>query len=740
MKETGVFRKADAAPETATALGLAALTGAVLGYFPLPSSWSAPLFAGGVVLPLAFAGWRLRRASAGKAGETDFFLGPWSPALWGSLGLAAVGLRFFKLTSFHAWPSGDEALQGYFAIDLLRKWSWHFFYTSGQHPPLLIWMLTLCFRLFQDPFFCLWCVPALFSALFLWAGYMAAREFFPEGRARVYFCLLAFGFWPLYFGRFCVQGALVPFFEMAAFWILGRLLKAGPRTSGPWTALLGLWTGLGTWTYTSWWVVVFFLLCLMVFRVFKSRMKPVDLLVFILFLLLGCLPWIAAVWKEGFGGYAWGISPLGGFYGWRDQALNGLSYLTRILGWPWGRTADYGPVWGGMLDPFLVFFFFMGAARAFRNRREEPAAAALPTVLLLFLLPGLLAADQVEMFRVVQAMPLILWVSADGLASFLSFFAPGNRNKILFLLLGLVIPLNFWHLMKTTSGDFCVLGVRFQHPVRDENYWAYRQIKPLEEKEGPGLVFCDFILLDHDHTLEVATYPFNALLNPALEGRGVRWAAVVTNRHYVPDLARRFPGSRWAPVTPYAAEDGGSAVGLLPIRPEDGPLFSSWAKADLYFHGLGIRAENLMNHPMEYRKEVSRLPDGYPLVEGDPYLESLFGEWAAQYHSGRNFQANILALRRAVEKGYPTANLFCKLGDFYYWAGDWVKAEGAYSRAVHCRPDYTNARQALMLLESEHQKHRPEGRRLDNRARRGYIGRSVGKKRSLKWPSEKQPP
>src|SRR5580692_3420457 len=169
------------------------------------------------------------------------------------LSLAAIFLRFYRLQTFHAWPSGDESLQGFFAIDLIQNWNWRFFYTTGQHPPLLIWLLKWFFQNIRAPFFDLWFLPALTSVLFVFLSYWTARVFFKKSFSLIYFCLLTTAFWPVYFGRFCVQGVLIPLFETVGFLLLGYFLKVERPTSKKYFAMgLGFWIGLGTWAYTSW--------------------------------------------------------------------------------------------------------------------------------------------------------------------------------------------------------------------------------------------------------------------------------------------------------------------------------------------------------------------------------------------------------------------------------------------------------------------------------------------------------
>src|SRR5258708_18241124 len=103
--------------------------------------------------------------------------------LWLVLGTMVVFLRFFKLTSFHLCPTGDEALHGFLSIPLSEKWNWQFFYTVGEHPPLLIWVLSLFFKIFDSPFFNLWFFPSLISALTVPMGYLASRQFISKSTA-----------------------------------------------------------------------------------------------------------------------------------------------------------------------------------------------------------------------------------------------------------------------------------------------------------------------------------------------------------------------------------------------------------------------------------------------------------------------------------------------------------------------------------------------------------------------------
>ncbi len=677
---------------------------ALLSYVPLPVPAQIGLGFAGIVLPLLLFS-RSNNAPPARGKETcgrEMMALP--PAWLAGVGVAAIlGLRFFNLTAFRPWPSGDEALQGYFAIDLIRKWDWRFFYTTGQHPPLLIWMLTFFFRAFQSPFFNLWFLPAAFSAAFVFAAYAAARKVFSESFSILFVCLLGFSFWPLYFGRNCVQGMLVPFFEAVGFYLLACLWKskAGPRKN-LWAAVLGAWTGLGSLTYTSWFIVLVvfaFLLWREGIRGRRANLKP--FFIFGAFLPLGLSPWAWAAVREQFGGYVFGASFLSGFFNWKDQLGTSLSYITSLFWGPLKGPAGYGPVWGGMLNPVLASCFALGLLEMVRYWKK-PAIQATAFVFLLFLAPGMLSADHVEMFRIIQDLPLLLLITALGLSRLLGNLRFSRRPIALALLLGLSLGLDFHHLLKA-KGDALISPGRLPL-VQDENYWAYLKLKPVAQTQGPGWVFTDFILLSHDHTLAVATYPFNAAENPKLADREPAWAAILSNVHYASFLAKRFPGSRWYPVTPSPAGDGGMAVGIIPVTAQNREGLQGWLKVHRYFHRLGVEAENMMNNPERYRAALLELPKGYGLVAGDPFLESCFGEWAAQYHYGLRYDGNIRCLQRAIRKGYPSANLYYKLGGFYWMNRQLKEARNAYRMAARSVPNYTNALEVLDYLD-----HRPPG-------------------------------
>ncbi len=153
-------------------------------------------------------------------------------------------------------------------------------------------------------------------------------------------------------------------------------------------------------------------------------------------------------------------------------------------------------------------------------------------------------------------MPVLIIVVCIGVVQLLESVPIHKVTAVLSLIVFLSSSLDLFHLLKTS--DISIPSLKSDGAIQDENYWAYQKLALEAQKLGPGIIFTDFILLDHDHSLDVTTFNFNALLNPKLEVKDARWAGIITNIHYVSFLSKRFSGSLWYRVTPYAVEDGGS--------------------------------------------------------------------------------------------------------------------------------------------------------------------------------------
>ena len=601
----------------------------------------------------------------------------------------AIFLRFFHLTDFHLWPTGDEALHGYLALQLLAKWDWQFFYTVGEHPPLLIWVLSFLFRWRDSPFFDLWVLPAFFSVLAVPVGYFAARALFNRSFSALFGVLLALSFWPLYFGRFCHQGLFTPALELLCGWVLAlwiRDLKRGKATL--WLAVLALLLGLGALTFTAW-AVVIALVAATVLVVAVRKRQGKQFALFSLFLTIALSPFLLAIWREGYGRHLIDSAGAQNPFTLQHQLLTHMSYISALF---WGSLQEgtsYGPSWGGMLNPVFSSAFFIGLSGLWRYRREGLIQWIAGALVVCFL-PGFVAADYVELNRVIQVMPLLLLVTALGLGELaLSLAAIQKRTWIIagLVLLGLLLDLN--HYLKPVWRAPLWLGGSFKQEPIDRNLKAYQILDKQYREKGTGLVFTELLPLSYGHSLYVATYPFNVAANAQLDIAQATWAAIPANIDYQSFLAKRFPTAQWYWVDrDSAAPEGGLMVGIVPISAENRPIFQKWLAAHEAFHKLQVDAESSFNSEKKFKQSFQDLSAAYPLVQGDPYLESCYWEWASQYYFGPTKEKNIQALQNAIQRGCPAAYLYQQLAALLEGNGHIEEAHQAREKAQKAKVSF----------------------------------------------------
>ena len=689
-------------PETSlkTALLLLLSMNAVLSYSGLLFSAYGPILVVGEISLLLIFEKNRSWLETGVKPASGEFLPEISTRLLVFLFICAVSLRFFKLTTLRLWPIGDEALQGFLGLYLSQHWSWQFFYTVGQHPPLSVWTYAFFCKFFNSALSLFRTVPAVVSVLTAMAGYFAARQFFSKSFAFLFGCLMAFSFWPLFTGRFYLQ--FVPFFELMDLALMGLWLKCtDPAWKSRYSIFVGGWTGLGFFTYTSWMVVAVLMAGWFSWVALKDKKGRYlqDLICFWVSFLVTLCPFLCAAVTEGFGAHWGDVVFSNGQFPIPHKAAVFLSYWTSLF---WGSLqtdVSYGPSWGGILNPLLATCFGLGLVIAFKTLKKTEFLFFSATFVLL-MAPGLATADYPCMDRVIQVMPLLLLVAAIGLKQVLEMVHPISRR---WAFLGFfLIPsfgLDFYHLVKPNLIAAPFPHFEFKNKADDPNFEAYEVLLQESRKKGPGLIFSDFLLLSRNHSLTVATYGFNGCLNPRIAPQNCHWAAVITNIHYQPYLNRRFPDSSWHRLGLGPEDtDGGLVVGIFPVDPKNGEVFSRWKTAHDYFHNLNFEAENILNSPVLYRHAVEELAGGYALMGNDPYLESCYGEWVAQYHQGADLSPNIQAIQRALRKGYPAANLYYKLGNFLFLNRQSEQARKAYLMAVKCEPNYTSAQEILSRI------------------------------------------
>jgi hypothetical protein len=278
----------------------------------------------------------------------------------------------------------------------------------------------------------------------------------------------------------------------------------------------------------------------------------------------------------------------------------------------------------------------------------EPFYLWLLTVALFFSLPGILSTDYVEMFRVVLLQPLLPVFAFLGLMSFLSAIPARKRTLFIVVTLGL-----------STFADLALLAYPPSHGKVQPSCASLQASRLLFEEtrqSGPGFLLTDFSPLEHNHALSAIVFGVNASVNPRLAHLQPSWVGLTTQADYLPFLQKRFPEGRWTSI-PGTPGDPAYAVGILPLTNFNRKKLEPWVTAHRFFHEQQLLVENVFASRKKYSTAIAHLRGGMRLVEGDPFLETVYGEWAAQYYWDPKQSANIGYLRRAVEKGYATERL-----------------------------------------------------------------------------------
>ncbi len=671
----------------------------LLSYVPLPFGVKLGIGLLGLVLPFVL----FLSLKPGNPGSPAAFLDeeafpPMPGWAWLPFLLAALAARFVQLTTLSGWPLVDEGIAGFFATELSEGGKLNFFYSYAQWPPFFVWSLGAFFKLFGPSLSSLWLYPALLSSLALPLAYMAARAFFPKSFAWVFAFLWAFNFTPLFLGRLCQGQSLEILWQLGAFVLLGLFLLPKENRGGKTgAALLGLWTGTGFYTLHHWpAMALFVLLAVAAFASLDLPRRGGAGFVFLGALLLAAFPYLAFFFGGSQGTYLKSVFAVHPGFSLPNQLRMAGDYASGLF---WGVETEryaYKPLWGGFLNPLIGSLFLVGLGSLIRERQN----GLRPWLLLalgLFSLPALLSSD-LELLRWLLVFAPLLAVGVIGLFRLVPRKGkPGLRRAlVLGLLMGssLLDLVHLWGPYRafwSSDSQAEVLGVKSLERLR-----AYRILGSMSRFQGPGLIFTELGPAPFDQTFSVAVYPFNAARNPRLPPSQARWAALLADIDYAPFLSKRYPQARWFLLAPETAVPRGNLVlGVIPLTASNWGDFSFWLKAEgdlrgvtsLFFHmPLGQTPRGALQKLLQLEPEVRK----------DPFLESCVAErifFSAM--SCSDPQPALEALRRAITKGYSSANLLNDLGVLWWTLGDGEKAREAFKAALRSPVDHTPAAENL---------------------------------------------
>lgn len=578
----------------------------------------------GLILPFCLALYLSPKASISEKPiyfQELFTASGWLP--WFFVIIPAILFRFYRIPHFFNYPVTDEFTNAYYAIHLVQKWDWFPFFHFSQLPPLYIWILAGLYKIFGVTLWPLWLLPAVLSFLSVPLAYAAARGYFSKSFSFLCFLLAALTLWPLYLGRFSHQVNLMMAWEYAALVFLGFFVKSDRREI--WALILGIWVGLGFYTYFSWALLALVIGILVALADFSKERSFRSFSLFILANLLSVAPLLVIGLRKGYGGYISGLlitHQSGKGLEWEPLEL---FYYFKIFLWgTWRKYFSYGPWGAGFLNAVLGGFFLVGVLELARFYRH-----ALPrwiAFIFLILFTPMLLANIFNALRLAYLLPLFLIVIAVGISFLFKRTPSALRFPLFALLVFLSCGIDFLTLEKTR------LYVNRTYPTQktEEKVRAYQILENIHQESGPGLVFGDWDSDFWDVSLSVVTYPFNALVNQRIPVASASWAAIYSTSWLKPYLLEQWPHAHWYNLD-WDKEPVFHNFDLAVVPISDfGSNLSRWIQAETAIQ----KADYLfVNSPRKYpRREVAHFFLGqYSLFQKDPLLQYIFCEKYSSY-------------------------------------------------------------------------------------------------------------
>lgn len=668
-----------------------------LSYAPLSHGPRVWIFFAGLVLPFLLLA-RLLRQSPLPTGPLFSPALPTLPLAWGAVFfLLALALRLARLTTLSQWPLADEGVFGYFAVRLGEKWDGSLLQGLSQLPTLFTWLQALLFKIAGPSLAHLWLFPALWSILLVPAAWFTCRKFFDPSLSAIITGVAAFGFWPLFLGRFSTQASFMVFWECVEFWALGSFLRADEAKKNSRVLLLGIVTGIGFYTYLPW----FSIACVTALAVGGNRAIKLPKRFFFLSILsltaaLIALPLLLALYRTrlDYLENLWSLRPghpfgehLGLLFGYGSDLFWGARHAT----------FRYGPLWGGFLNPLLGSCFLFGWIVLPRFRSAAFAHWFWVSIPVLAL-PAFLS-DNFEDMRIVQLIPLIAVITGLGIRFLVSTLPPLQKAFPLFLIFFVSASLDFHHLFIVYGRSWNERPHYFGIHKSPEFYRAYLLLKPLARTQGPGLLLLNFNPDPYDQTLFVATYAFNSAENPSLDPGQARWAAVLANVHEEPYLKKMFPGGKWSWLSQGLNRmDGGFLLEMVPVTPSNRALLERWTRADHSLKELTYLVMETGVDPDQSRM-LGVLERAYPFFKGDPLLESRYWRIRAVHESAEpDISQAVEDEEKAIRLGRPMAHLYNEMGCLLFKEGKRALARKAFEETLRLKPNCTDAGENLNNL------------------------------------------
>ena len=603
--------------------------------------------------------------------------------LWVGFLALLLAVHFFRPGSFPSWPIADDGYYAFFSLDLAHHWNWRMLWGRAQTHPLGFWLFGLLFKWFPLNAVTMRMIPSLLSLGMVAAAYRAARCRFSPTFSFYFAWFLGLGFWPLSFSRMLQSPSLYLILELWALSALLRITEPGNSKIkiGPFLEL-GAAVGLA---YDTWLsgaaLATVATLTLLAYVFFRTKGWGH----FFSYLGLSALLAAPVVGTQlGGGGMSYLLTQRGSGLNW--------NYFP-VLFWDGFNSMPYGPSWGGLFNPVAASLAFLGTAALFEKRRRLTAGWVV-FALFFFLAPGLFS-NGMEMFRILNLLPLVAGLSAWGLEK-LSVETGKAWRMAAVLPLALSAGLDLYH----------YLGPYQQFPpssriLRNDAFASMDGVLEDSRRRGNQIGLLDFTVNDYDdHTFDVLTRPLNAFAGPGGAGAQVDQLALVADVHYRPFLEKRFPGGQWFSFPEdFSPGDPGWVLGMIPAGEMGKDKTLLWAQAAQAFSR--VRSQRMywqIHQPFDPIIRDFLSQEGS--FKGDPFLESVFWEEGALlFNIQRNLPLALACYQKALEKGYPAAQIYNEMGTLEALKGLRDQARLDFEKALAAPLNRTTAESNLQALK-----------------------------------------
>jgi len=593
------------------------------------------------------------------------------------------------------WPVLDEGIGGFFAQRLAEHWEGGLVEGATHQPRLFTWGQGLWFSLFGASLVAERTYTAVLSGVGFLGLVAALRRWLSPSAALGGVFLAAFGFWPLWVGSFAVAGVLLVLWVSWLLWLFGVYRDLGPKSPHrvKVSGFLGLWIGLGFYSYLAWPLLALGFLGIFVGAIPLAKRNKNEILWFALWL---CLPAVPLLMDAIQGGlpqpyhHLWNGSGTG-----LGIPLSG-NYLRELwIGFP-AEDFNFGTLRGGLLNPLVGSLCLLGYLAWLKRASRDRFAMGLWILAPLLLLPGELT-NNLEVMRIAHFMPWTVLLGAVGLWELQKGLPKRWGIPILTVLLMGSCGIDLNSAFRGAGWEGNRLTPRpsmHQSPEREE---AYRILKARSRTEGPGLIFLDLVADPTNQTLTLATQPFNALRQSDGGAAPSSWAAVFGNIHDAAAIAQRFPGSELHNLSRSGDyPDGGWGLVLFPVKPAERATLARWAKAEQSLERV-VRDAVDRGVALDQTQILARLDECKFLFSKDQDLEAFWARIRMVHEcAAGDFTEGLRALQ-AVQ-GNPRADLMNYQGRLLFALGKPLEARHAFEVALKCRPNWTNAQENLLKL------------------------------------------